>query len=70
MHPRAPVIALDGDQAGQQAAGRLALARIAQRGREAAIVTWPRGEDPAVLARRARPGRPDRRDPPRLPRGG
>jgi DNA primase len=46
MHPRAPVIALDGDQAGQQAAARLA-ARIAQHGREPAIVTWPRGEDPA-----------------------
>jgi DNA primase len=46
MHPRAPVIALDGDAAGQQAAARLA-ARIAQHGREAAIVTWPRGEDPA-----------------------
>ncbi len=46
IHPRAPVIALDGDQAGQQAAARLA-ARIAQHGREAAIVTWPRGEDPA-----------------------
>ncbi len=46
MHPRAPVIALDGDQAGQQAAARLA-ARIALYGREAAIVAWPRGEDPA-----------------------
>ena len=46
MHPRAPVIALDGDPAGQRAAAQLA-ARIAARGREAAIVTWPRGEDPA-----------------------
>ena len=46
MHPRAPVIALDGDQAGQRAAALLA-ARIAQHGREAAIVTWPSGEDPA-----------------------
>ena len=46
MHPRAPVIALDGDQAGQRAAALLA-ARIAQQGREAAIVSWPRGEDPA-----------------------
>jgi DNA primase len=46
MHPRAPVIALDGDQAGQRAAAQLA-ARIAQHGREAALVTWPRGEDPA-----------------------
>ena len=46
MHPRAPVIALDGDQAGQRAAALLA-ARIAQHGREAAIVSWPRGEDPA-----------------------
>ena len=46
MHPRAPVIALDGDQAGKRAAALLA-ARIAQHGREAAIVTWPSGEDPA-----------------------
>jgi DNA primase len=46
MHPRAPVIALDGDQAGQRAAALLA-ARIAEHGREAAIVSWPRGEDPA-----------------------
>jgi DNA primase len=46
MHPRAPVIALDGDLAGQRTAAQLA-ARIAQHGREAAIVTWPGGEDPA-----------------------
>ncbi len=46
IHPRAPVIALDGDQAGQQAAAGLA-ARIAQHGRESAIVTWPQAEDPA-----------------------
>ena len=46
MHPRAPVIALDGDQAGKRAAAQLA-ARIAQHGREAAIVTWRSGEDPA-----------------------
>jgi DNA primase len=46
MHRRAPVIALDGDAAGRAAAARLA-ARIAQHGREAAIVTWPDGQDPA-----------------------
>jgi DNA primase len=46
MHPRAPVIALDGDSAGQQAAAALA-ARIAKRGRESAIVSWPKGEEPA-----------------------
>jgi DNA primase len=46
IHRRAPVIALDGDAAGRRAAARLA-ARIAQHGREAAIVTWPDGEDPA-----------------------
>jgi hypothetical protein len=38
MHPRAPVIALDGDNVGQHTAAELA-ARIALRGREAAIVT-------------------------------
>jgi DNA primase len=46
LHPRAPVIALDGDQAGWDAAAQLA-ARFAMRGREAAIVSWPAGHDPA-----------------------
>lgn len=46
MHLRAPVIALDGDGAGQRAAAQLA-ARVAEHGRESAIVTWPKGEDPA-----------------------
>jgi DNA primase len=46
MHPRAPVQALDGDAEGQRTAAQLA-ARIAQRGRESAIVTLPAGEDPA-----------------------
>lgn len=46
LHPRAPVIALDGDQPGRHAAAQLA-ARLAIRGREAAIVTWPPNHDPA-----------------------
>jgi DNA primase len=46
LHPRAPVVALDGDQAGRDAAAQLA-ARFAMRGREAAIVTWPARHDPA-----------------------
>jgi len=46
IHCRAPVIALDGDQAGRDAAAQLA-ARFAMRGREAAIVSWPAGDDPA-----------------------
>jgi DNA primase len=56
LHPRAPVIALDGDQAGRDAAAQLA-ARFAMRGREAAIVTWPAHHDPASwLAQRGADG--------------
>jgi DNA primase len=46
LHPRAPVVALDGDQAGRDAAAQLA-ARFAMRGREAVIVSWSAGHDPA-----------------------
>jgi DNA primase len=45
-HSRPPVIALDGDEAGRRAGAQLA-AKIARQGREATIVTWPDGEDPA-----------------------
>ena len=46
IHPRPPVLALDGDVTGSAANVKLATA-IAALGREAAIVTWPPGEDPA-----------------------
>jgi DNA primase len=46
LHPRAPILALDGDDVGGDANVRLAVA-CAHRGRETAIVTWPAGEDPA-----------------------
>jgi DNA primase len=55
MHPRAPVIALDGDQAGQRAAAQLAVG-MARRGRETTITTWPRGEDPASWLGKHGPG--------------
>lgn len=54
LHPRAPVIALDGDQVGRDAAAQLA-ARFAMRGREAAIVSWPAGQDPASWLAAHRP---------------
>ena len=46
LHDRAPVIAVDGDQAGQATAARWAAA-AAERGRETAVTTWPAGHDPA-----------------------
>ena len=55
MHPRAPVLALDGDSAGARAAGK-AAATIAHHGREATLVTWPTGEDPASWLATQGPG--------------
>lgn len=46
LHPRAPVLAADGDPAGRDANLEWA-ARIALRHRETVITTWPAGEDPA-----------------------
>lgn len=46
LHPRAPVLAADGDDAGRDANLEWA-ARIALRYRETVITTWPEGEDPA-----------------------
>lgn len=46
LHPRAPVLAADGDDAGWDANLEWA-ARIALRYRESVITTWPQGEDPA-----------------------
>jgi DNA primase len=46
MHPRAPVLAADGDPTGGGANTSWAVA-LAKAGRESAIVTWPAGEDPA-----------------------
>jgi DNA primase len=46
LHDRAPVIAVDGDQAGHATAARWAAA-AADRGRETAVTSWPPGHDPA-----------------------
>ena len=45
-HPRAPVLAGDGDQPGRQANLDWA-GRILAKGRESVITTWPEGQDPA-----------------------
>jgi DNA primase len=46
LHPRAPVLAADGDQAGRNANLEWA-ARLVARYRETVITAWPEGEDPA-----------------------
>lgn len=46
LHPRAPVLAADGDQAGRDANLEWA-ARIAMFHRESVVTTWPTGHDPA-----------------------
>jgi DNA primase len=46
LHPKAPVLAADGDQAGRNANLEWA-ARIALRRRESVVTTWPEGQDPA-----------------------
>ena len=46
LHPKAPVLAADGDQAGRDANLEWA-ARIALRHRESVVTTWPEGHDPA-----------------------
>jgi len=46
LHPRAPVLAADGDQAGRDANLEWA-ARIALRHRESVVTAWPEGHDPA-----------------------
>lgn len=46
LHPKAPVLAGDGDQAGRDANLEWA-ARIALRHRETVITTWPESDDPA-----------------------
>lgn len=46
IHPKAPILAADGDPSGGGANVAWAVA-LAKAGRESAIVTWPPGEDPA-----------------------
>lgn len=46
LHPKAPVLAADGDRAGRDANLEWA-ARIALRRRESVVTTWPEGHDPA-----------------------
>ncbi len=46
VHPRAPVLAGDGDQPGREANLDWAR-RILAKGRESVITTWPEGHDPA-----------------------
>lgn len=46
LHPKAPVLAADGDQAGRDANLEWA-ARIAHRHRESVVTSWPEGHDPA-----------------------
>lgn len=46
LHPKAPVLAADGDQAGRDANLEWAV-RIAHRHRESVVTTWPEGHDPA-----------------------
>jgi DNA primase len=46
LHPKPPVLAADGDQAGRDANLEWA-ARIALRHRESVVTTWPEGHDPA-----------------------
>ena len=46
LHPKAPVLAADGDQAGRDANLEWA-ARIILRHRESVVTTWPEGHDPA-----------------------
>ena len=46
LHPKAPVLAADGDRAGRDANLEWA-ARIALRHRESVVTTWPEGHDPA-----------------------
>ncbi len=46
LHPKAPVLAADGDQAGRDANLEWA-ARIALRHRESVVTSWPEGYDPA-----------------------
>ena len=46
VHPRAPVLAADGDQPGRDANLDWA-ARLLAKGRETVIVSWPDGYDPA-----------------------
>jgi DNA primase len=46
VHPRAPVLAGDGDQPGRQANLEWAR-RILAKGRESVITPWPEGHDPA-----------------------
>jgi DNA primase len=45
-HPRAPVLAADGDQTGRDANLDWA-ARMLAKGRESVITTWPEGHDPS-----------------------
>jgi DNA primase len=46
LHPKAPVLAADGDEAGRDANLEWA-ARIALRHRESIVTSWPEGHDPA-----------------------
>lgn len=46
LHPKAPVLAADGDQAGRDANLEWA-ARIVLRHRESVVTIWPEGHDPA-----------------------
>lgn len=47
LHPRAPVIALDGDQAGREGTDRWLTALCVDRGRTALVTRLPEGVDPA-----------------------
>jgi len=47
LHPKPPVIALDGDQAGREGTDRWLTALCVQRGRTALVTRLPEGVDPA-----------------------
>jgi len=47
LHPKAPIIALDGDQAGREGTDRWLAALCVERGRTALVTRLPDGVDPA-----------------------
>src|SRR5450759_4301930 len=49
LHPKPPVIALDGDSAGREGTDRWLRALCVERGRPALVTRLPHGVDPAEL---------------------